>query len=152
MPRQYQHILFSIWSSSLNSLTTGRCGNNFAYLISKLILRIYIFSTSFDIGLMRVPWDRIEYESTWVQVMDWWRQATSPYLNQCWPRSRSPYGVAIGHSGLCTHNNTDIYPQSVNKALLSQKWTPTLFKSIKYVFNNWRDIHWLYASGVCVRY
>ena len=28
-----------------------------------------------------------------VQVMAWCRQASSHYLNQCWPRSMPPYGV-----------------------------------------------------------
>ena len=32
-------------------------------------------------------------KSTLVQVMAWCRQATSHYLNQCWPRSMSPYGI-----------------------------------------------------------
>ena len=32
-------------------------------------------------------------KSTLVQVMAWCRQATSHYLNQCWPRSPTPYGV-----------------------------------------------------------
>ena len=31
--------------------------------------------------------------STLVQVMAWYRWATSHYLSQCWPRSVSPYGV-----------------------------------------------------------
>ena len=34
-------------------------------------------------------------QSTLVQVMDWCRQATSHYLNQCWPRSPTPYGVTM---------------------------------------------------------
>ena len=32
-------------------------------------------------------------KSTLVQVMAWYRQATSHYLSQCWPSSMSPYGV-----------------------------------------------------------
>ena len=32
-------------------------------------------------------------KSTLVQVMAWCCQATSHYLNQCWPRSPTPYGV-----------------------------------------------------------
>ena len=32
-------------------------------------------------------------KSTLFQAMAWCRQATSHYLNQCWPRSMSPYGV-----------------------------------------------------------
>ena len=35
----------------------------------------------------------INDKSTLVQVMAWCRQATSHYLNQCWPRSPTPYGV-----------------------------------------------------------
>ena len=30
--------------------------------------------------------------STLIQVIAWWRQATNHYLNQCWPRSRPPNG------------------------------------------------------------
>ena len=32
-------------------------------------------------------------KSTLVQVMAWCHQATSHYLNQCWPRSPTPYGI-----------------------------------------------------------
>ena len=32
-------------------------------------------------------------KSTLIQVMAWCRQATSHYLNQCWPGSLPPYGV-----------------------------------------------------------
>ena len=32
-------------------------------------------------------------QSRLVQVMAWCRQATSHYLNQCWHRSLSPYGI-----------------------------------------------------------
>ena len=35
----------------------------------------------------------IDDKSTLVQVMAWCRQATSHYLNQCWPRYLSSYGV-----------------------------------------------------------
>ena len=36
--------------------------------------------------------DFTDDQSTLVQVMVWCRQATSHYLNQCWPRSLSLYG------------------------------------------------------------
>ena len=52
-----------------------------------------------------MPWDLIDDKSTLVQVMAWCRQATSHYLIQCWPRSRSPYGV--------------IRPQGVKFAILT---------------------------------
>ena len=37
--------------------------------------------------------DLTDGKSTLVQVMAWCRQATCHYLNQCWPRSPTPYGV-----------------------------------------------------------
>ena len=38
-------------------------------------------------------WWRKNLLSYLVHVMAWFRQATSQYLNQCWPRSISPHGV-----------------------------------------------------------
>ena len=38
-----------------------------------------------------MPQDLADDESTLVQVMAWCHQATSHYLNQCWPRSPTPY-------------------------------------------------------------
>ena len=40
-----------------------------------------------------MPQNLADNKSTLVQVMAWCRQATSHYLNQCWPRSAMPYGV-----------------------------------------------------------
>ena len=40
-----------------------------------------------------MPQDPTDDKSTLVQVMAWCRQAPSHYLNQCWPRSLSSYGV-----------------------------------------------------------
>ena len=40
-----------------------------------------------------MPQNLIDDKSTLVQVMSWCRQATSHYLNQCWPRSATPYGI-----------------------------------------------------------
>ena len=42
-----------------------------------------------------MPQDLTDDKSTLVQVMAWCRQATSHYLNQCWPRSMSPYAVTM---------------------------------------------------------
>ena len=47
-------------------------------------------------GKIALRWmllDLTDYKSTLVQVMAWYRQATSLYLGQYWPRSLSPYGV-----------------------------------------------------------
>ena len=40
-----------------------------------------------------MPQDLTDDKSTLVQVMAWCHQATSHYLNQCWPRSPTPYGI-----------------------------------------------------------
>ena len=42
---------------------------------------------------MITAWLVTNDKSTLVQVMAWCRQATSHYLNQCWPRSPMPCGV-----------------------------------------------------------
>ena len=43
------------------------------------------------VSLVQLP--LINDKSTLVQVMAWCRQATSHYLNQCWPSSMLPYGI-----------------------------------------------------------
>ena len=48
---------------------------------------------SSEIALRWTSLDLSDDKSTVVQVMAWCRQATSHYLNQCWPRSLPPYGV-----------------------------------------------------------
>ena len=48
---------------------------------------------SCEIPLCQMSLNFTDVKSTLVQVMVWCRQATSHYLNQCWPRSMSPYGV-----------------------------------------------------------
>ena len=48
---------------------------------------------SCEIAIRWMLLDLDDDKSTLVQVMAWCRQATSHYLNQCWHRSLSPYGV-----------------------------------------------------------
>ena len=40
-----------------------------------------------------MPQNLTDDKSTLVQVMAWCHQAASHYLNQCWPRSQTPYGA-----------------------------------------------------------
>ena len=61
--------------------------------IFKLTSWIWFFSNSFEIDLGTTPLDPTDDKSTLVQVMAWCHQTTSLYLNQCWHRSMSPYGV-----------------------------------------------------------
>ena len=43
--------------------------------------------------------NHVDDKSTLVQAMAWCCRATSHYLNQCWPRSLTPYG-AISHTDM----------------------------------------------------
>ena len=62
-------------------------------IIFKLILVTNDCDISCEIALRLTSWDLSDDKSTLVQVMAWCRQATSHYLNQCWPWSLAPYGV-----------------------------------------------------------
>ena len=67
---------------------------------------------------------------TLVQVMAWCRQATSHYLNQCWPKSLPPYGVTRpqwvkSSSSTCIQ---EIYNTFYYGSCLIFKWAyPVLF-------------------------
>ena len=45
------------------------------------------------IALMWLPQNTFGDESTLFQVMAYWCQATSHYPSQCWPKSKTPYGI-----------------------------------------------------------
>ena len=49
---------------------------------------------SSEITLRSTSLDLSDDKSILVQVMAWCHQATSHYLNQCWPRSLPPYDIA----------------------------------------------------------
>ena len=59
----------------------------------KLTMQNSKWSTCSEIALSWMLHNLTKEKSTLLQVMAWCRQATSHYLNQCWPRSMSPYGV-----------------------------------------------------------
>ena len=65
----------------------------FKNVIFNFAIVIGIFKSSYDNVLRWMPHDLTDDKSTLVQVMAWCRQATSHYLNQCWPRSPTPYAV-----------------------------------------------------------
>ena len=46
-----------------------------------------------EIARRRMSLDLNDDKSTLVQVMAWWRQASSHYLSQCWPSSLTPYDI-----------------------------------------------------------
>ena len=84
---------------------------DFENVIFNLALLIDIFKSSYDNVLRWMPQNLTDDKSTLVQVMAWCRQATSHYLNQCWPRSPMPYGVTR--------------PQWVKTLWIRQIWNPT---------------------------
>ena len=85
--------LFSKFFSIANSSAPGKFWLNVRHLIFKQILVIDVWCISCEIVLIWMSLDFTDDQSTLVQVMAWCRQATSHYLNQCWLRSKPPYGV-----------------------------------------------------------
>ena len=82
---------------------------------------LYIF---YDNDLRWMPQNLTDDKSTLVQVMAWCSQVASHYLNQCWPRSATPYGVTR--------------PQCVKVTL---KWKG---RQVNCPAHHWR--HWRQAS------
>ena len=72
---------------------------NFRHVIFKQILLIDGWGISCEIALIRISLDFADDQSRFVQVMAWCHQVTSHYLNQCWLRSLSPYGVTRPQRG-----------------------------------------------------
>ena len=63
------------------------------WFLAWFILVIDGWDIAHEISSRWMSLDFTDDKSTLVQVMAWCRQATSHYLNQCWPRSLAPYGV-----------------------------------------------------------
>ena len=80
-------------SLGFNSLAPRRFQSNLRKIIFKLILMTDGCDISNKIALRWTSLDLSDDKSTLFQVMAWCCQASSHYLNQCWPRSLSPYGV-----------------------------------------------------------
>ena len=71
-------------SQWVNSLAPGHCISNLKCVISNFILGVDL--QALLIGLLLGKSHRtFKFRSTLVQVMAWCHQATSNYLNQCWP-------------------------------------------------------------------
>ena len=74
-------------------LAPGRCGSYFKSIIFKLIIQDSSLGNSCEVALRWMPQNLGNEKLTLVQAMAWYHQATSHYLNKCWPRSMSPYGI-----------------------------------------------------------
>ena len=71
-----------------------------------------ILSIQVNITLEWMPEDHVDGKSTLIQVMAWCHQATSHYLNQCWPRFLIPCGATR--------------PQWVNVVVQFVLWPPII--------------------------
>ena len=94
-------ILNHDWQHLFNSLTTGRCYNNFKSIISTHMLWIKFMST--EIPLTWMSQNAFDDKSTLVQVMAWCQQAKTYYSNQCWS-DLWHHMVSPGHNELKTQN------------------------------------------------
>ena len=75
-----------------NSLAPGKFEWYLRYLIFQIISVIDGWGISWELVHRWMSLDLTDDKSTLVQVTAWCRQATSHYLSQWWPRSRSPNG------------------------------------------------------------
>ena len=84
---------------------------------------------SCEISVRWMSFDLTDDKSTLAQVMAWCHQATSHYLNQCWPRSLSPYGFTRLQwvNPCCAELNLrhiELYLHLLNSSI-SQYWNDT---------------------------
>ena len=77
----------------INSLAPGRCGSNFESIIFKHIVQSSRLGSHHEIAPSWMTGNFTHEKSSLVQVTVWWHQATSHYLNHCWPISISPHGI-----------------------------------------------------------
>ena len=94
---EWCHLISGNILQIINSLAPGRSKCDFKNVIFNLALLIAIFKSSYNNVLRWMPQDLTDVKSALVQVMAWCRQATSHFLNQCWPRSATPYSVTRPH-------------------------------------------------------
>ena len=115
---------------------------------------------SSDIALKWTSLDFSDDKSTLVQLMGWCRQATSHYLNQCWPRSLPPYvvtrpqwvntnewkmlasrgaAVTIKWCPFCTDTIFRIHQQQIPQSQSRTSWYSHTSTSNKLSYNQYQD-------------
>ena len=93
IPPHGGRLFLNTFGLDINSLVPGGFPWNFALVNFKLILVLDDWDISCAILIMWMSQGFTDDKSTLIQVMAWCRQATRHYLNQCWPRSKLPYGT-----------------------------------------------------------
>ena len=100
-----------------------------------ILIYIGIFKSSYDNVLRWMPQNLTGDKSTLVQVMAWCHQATSHYLNQCWPRSLTPYGVTRPQWFKWCHMSI-MASQITNNSAVCQQLVQTGNKEIIHVLSS----------------
>ena len=77
----------------IHSLSPGRFKRKLTYVIFKLNSVIDAWDISSEIDIRWTSLNLTDDKSLLVQVVAWCHQAMSHYLDQCWPRFISPYGI-----------------------------------------------------------
>ena len=90
--------------------------------ISNSFYKLISWSLPATMDLGWVPQKPIDDKYLLVQVIVWFHQETSHYLNQCWPWSMSPYS-ATRFISITTWLVTYLMSHYINQCWLSVKWT-----------------------------
>ena len=80
-------------SKGFTSKSPWRFGCDFKCINFKHNMEIESVNIWVNITMEWMPEYIVDSKPTVVQVMAWCREATSHYLNQCWPQFPTPYGV-----------------------------------------------------------
>ena len=114
----------------INAFATGRCSNFKVYFL-KTLPESNLVSNVTDQFLRTceiIMWTPLNLDSmsTLVQVMTWCRQAAGQYLDQCWPRFMSLYGV-LRPNNIFVIGITDLLPpRSYITYIYVAPWLPLI--------------------------
>ena len=119
------------------------------------MLRVRFISTSWAAVFRWMPQNT--FDETLFQVLAWCRQAPSHYLSQCWPRSRSLYGVIspqegpYGKRNRCVSTCPFFWNETLNSRLFTHLSRDKMANSL-HTFSNvlswmkifllWFKYHW----------
>ena len=118
-----------VWFVSFDSFAPER----FQIYFRKIVLKLISVTDGCDISSkIALRWTSLDLngdKSTLVQVMAWCHQATRHYLNQCWPRYLSSYGVT-------SPQWVDILRPSQNR----RHFAGDIFECIFFNENSWSSL------------
>ena len=120
-----------------NSLAPGKFKWNFRHVIFKQILVIDGWGISCEIALIWMSLDFTDDQLTLVQVLAWCHQATSHYLNQCWPRFQCH---------LASLGPNELIPAWINNYIYYKMWDEIIYPFPN--FNSWTVEVWEWISDI----